>query len=101
MCEHEMAARDLAGQDLAAKDMERLAREIYGEICRQFDADGPCVPRICDQSGLRSVIVEGQIDLIRLASTLAKRFCVRMPEIETVGDLNAVEAAPQRATGRA
>jgi hypothetical protein len=78
VCEHE----------LTAQEMEQLARAIYGEICRQFDADGPCVPQICDGSGMRGVIIEGEIDLIRLASTLAKRFCIRIPEIETVGDLN-------------
>jgi hypothetical protein len=41
------------------------------------------------------VIIEGEIDLIRLASTLAKRFCIRIPEIETVGDLNLETERPQ------
>lgn len=88
MCEHELTAQEL----------ERLARAIYGEICRQFDGDGPSVPTVCSQSGMRGVLIEGHVDLIRIASTLAKRFCVRLPDIETVGDLHFETVSPESAS---
>lgn len=82
MCEHE----------LTAQEMEQLARAIYGEICRQFDADGPCVPQVCASNGMRGVMIEGEIDLVRVAATLAKRFCIRIPEIETIAELDCASA---------
>lgn len=86
MCEH----------DLTALEMERLARAIYGEICKQFDSDGPAVPVLCSQAGMRDVLIEGHVDLIRVASTLAKRFCVRVPEIETIGEPGIESSATTR-----
>jgi hypothetical protein len=74
MCEHELTARE----------MEHLARAIYGEIRKQFDAEGPSIPAICSEAGMSDVLIEGHVNLTRVASTLAKRFCVRLPEIETV-----------------
>lgn len=73
--------------ELTGRQAEHLARAIYTELCRQFDASGPTSPQVSGEAGMRSVIIEGEVDLVRLASTLAKRFCLRVPEIETVGDL--------------
>lgn len=66
--------------------LHRLAKAIYAEIRKQFDCAGPSVPMVCDHSGMRDVLVQGHIDLVKVAAALSMRCCVQMPDIETVDE---------------
>ena len=74
MCEKEMAD----------PQVQRLAQAIYAAICKQFDAESPTAPMVCGQGGMRDVLVEGHLDLVKVAAALNKRCCLQMPDIETV-----------------
>lgn len=70
----------------ANQQLNRLARAIYVEIRKQFDCSDPSVPMISEQGGLRNVLIEGQIDLVKVAAALSMRCCVQLPEVQTVSD---------------
>lgn len=79
----------------ANPQLHKLARAIYVEIRKQFDCAGPSVPMICDQAGMRDVLVEGHIDLMKVAAALSVRCCVQIPDVETV-DESTSEALVRR-----
>lgn len=63
-------------------DCERLAEAIYREIERQLpvrEGDGASVNR-----DLHSVLIDGQFDLVKIAASLTRRFCVLDGNLETV-----------------
>jgi hypothetical protein len=45
---------------------------------------GPTAPMISEQGSLRNVLIEGQIELVKVAAALSMRCCVHLPEVETV-----------------
>lgn len=61
-------------------DCERLAEAIYREIEKQLPARG-CM---FDNRDLQSVLIDGQLDLLRIAASLTRRFCVLSDNLETV-----------------
>ncbi|RXT49773.1 hypothetical protein B6S44_23155 [Bosea sp. Tri-44] len=63
-------------------DCERLAEAIYREIEKQLpkrDDDGDF-----DNHDLQSVLIDGQLDLVKIAASLTRRFCVLADNLETV-----------------
>lgn len=71
-------------------DCERLAEAIYREIERQLpvrEGDDASVNR-----DLHSVLIDGQLDLVKIAASLTRRFCVLDGNLETV-----IAQAPPRA----
>lgn len=80
-------------RELGDPQLQRLAKAIYVEICRQFEAEGPTAPMICGQGGMHDVLVEGHIDLVKVAAALAKRCCVNMPDIETIAETDLRQEA--------
>lgn len=76
-------------KELADPQLQRLANAIFVEICKQFDTESPTAPMICGQGGMRDVLVEGHIDLLKVAAALSKRCCVQMPDIETIADTHS------------
>lgn len=73
-------------RELDDPQLQRLANAIFVEICKQFDAESPAAPMICGPGGMRDVLVEGHIDLLKVAAALNKRCCVLMPDVETITD---------------
>ncbi|KRE11563.1 hypothetical protein ASE66_23780 [Bosea sp. Root483D1] len=71
-------------------DCERLAEALYREIEKQLPE------RFCDRAldnrDLHSVLIDGQLDLVKIAASLATRFCVLADDLETV-----VAEAPRHA----
>lgn len=63
-------------------DCERLAEAIYREIERQLPKRGG--DRLHDNRDLQSVLVDGQLDLVKIAASLTRRFCVLGDDLETV-----------------
>lgn len=89
------ASRPLSGyvmgeRELADPQLQRLAKAIYVEICKQFDARGPAAPQVCSEGGMRNVMIEGHLDLMKVAAALTKRCCVLMPDIETIPDAPSI-----------
>lgn len=76
-------------RELADPQVQRLAQAIYTAICKQFDAESPTAPMVCGQGGMRDVLVEGHLDLLKVAAALNKRCCLQMPDIETVAALRS------------
>ena len=72
--------------ELAQEQIERLAQVIFDELDRQIDRDQPNNSAIIEAGSLDTVLIEGRIDLLRVAEALVKRFGLRLPEIETVAD---------------
>ena len=67
----------------------QLAQMIYDELDRQIDRGRPNNSAIIEAGSLRTVLIEGRIDLVKVAAALAKRCGLRMPEVETVTDRGA------------
>jgi hypothetical protein len=63
-------------------DCERLAKAIYREIEKQLSERSG--PRILDNRDLQSVLIDGQLDLMKIAASLTTRFCVLGDDLETV-----------------
>jgi hypothetical protein len=61
-------------------DCERLAEAIYREIEKQLPDRGSDF----DNRDLQSVLVDGQLDLLKIAASLTRRFCVLTDNLETV-----------------
>lgn len=80
-------------RELADPQVQRLAQAIYAAICKQFDAESPTAPMVCGQGGMRDVLVEGHLDLLKVAAALNKRCCLQMPDIETVAAVRSTAAA--------
>lgn len=74
----------MCDRELSDPKMNRLAEAIFVEIQKQFDVDGPIVPSA--EQGMRHVLIEGCIDLVKVAAALSKRCCMELPDIETVVD---------------
>jgi len=68
------------------KQVEDLARMIYLEVRRQIDANWPANAAIIEAGSLRNVLIEGHIDLMRIAAALTTRYDMTIPDIETVGE---------------
>lgn len=81
----------MCDRELSDPKTTRLAEAIFAEILKQFDADGPVAPSA--EQGMRHVLIEGCIDLVKVAAALSKRCCMEYPDIETV-----LEAAPAERT---
>jgi hypothetical protein len=80
----------MADHDLSETQLEELARMIYVEVQRQIDGNWPANSAIIEAGSLRNVLIEGHIDLLKIATALATRCGLSMPEIETVGDARRV-----------
>jgi hypothetical protein len=78
----------MADQDLTDKhkQIEDLARMIYLEVRRQIDANWPANAAIIEAGSLRNVLIEGHIDLMKIAAALTTRYDMTMPDIETIGE---------------
>ncbi|MEI5668929.1 hypothetical protein WBO78_28595 [Bosea sp. CCNWLW174] len=63
-------------------DCERLAEAIYREIEKQLP--GRCDAHILDNRDLQSVLIDGQLDLVKIAASLTKRFCLLADDLETL-----------------
>ncbi|WID98540.1 hypothetical protein QO058_10035 [Bosea vestrisii] len=61
-------------------DCERLAEAIYLEIEKQLPNRGSDF----DNRDLQSVLIDGQLDLLKIAASLTRRFCVLADDLETV-----------------
>jgi hypothetical protein len=62
-------------------DCERLAEAIYREIEKQLPERGS--DRVLDNRDLQSVLIDGQLDLEKIAASLTRRFCVLADNLET------------------
>lgn len=62
-------------------DCERLAEAIYREIERQLPKRAGSD---FDSRDLQSVVIEGQLDLLKIAASLTTRFCVLADDLETI-----------------
>jgi hypothetical protein len=63
-------------------DCERLAEAIYREIEKQLpvrEYDGAMGNR-----DLQSVLIDGQLNLVKIAASLTARFCVLADDLETI-----------------
>lgn len=62
-------------------DCERLAEAIYREIEKQLPArdDDSAFGR-----DLESVLIDGQLNLVKIAASLTARFCVLADDLETI-----------------
>lgn len=80
------------------QQIEEIARMIYSEINRQMDSEFLSTSAVIEAGGLRHVLIEGHIDLIRVATALARRLGLSIPEVETVPE-NAELAAPFKRIG--
>lgn len=63
-------------------DCERLAEAIYREIEKQLpvrEYDGTVSNR-----DLQSVLIDGQLNLVKIAASLTARFCVLADDLETI-----------------
>lgn len=77
-------------------DCERRAEAIYREIERQLpvrDGDGAW-----DNRDLHSVLIDGQLDLVKIAASLTRRFCVLADDLETVTTEQSNQAMAVEAT---
>jgi hypothetical protein len=77
-------------------DCERLADAIYREIERQLpvrEGDGAS-----DNRDLHSVLIDGQLDLVKIAASLTRRFCVLADDLETVTTERSNQAVAVEAT---
>ena len=70
-------------RELTDPRMSRLAEAIFIEIRKQFE-DGPMQPNA--EQAMRHVLIQGSIDLVKVAAALSKRCCVDFPDVETVGE---------------
>ncbi|RXT55453.1 hypothetical protein B6S44_10095 [Bosea sp. Tri-44] len=61
-------------------DCERLAEAIYREIEKQLPDRGGDL----DNRDLQSILIDGQLDLLKIAASLTMRFCVLADNLETV-----------------
>ncbi|AZO81888.1 MULTISPECIES: hypothetical protein [unclassified Bosea (in: a-proteobacteria)] len=61
-------------------ECERLAEAIYREIEKQLPDRGGDF----DNRDLQSVLIDGQLDLLKIAASLTRRFCVLADNLETV-----------------
>lgn len=61
-------------------DCERLAEAIYREIEKQL----PDRRSDCDNRDLQTVLIDGQLVLLKIAASLTRRFCVLADNLETV-----------------
>jgi hypothetical protein len=78
-----MAERD---QTEKARQIEELARMIYLEVQRQIDANWPANAAIIEAGSLRNVLIEGRVDLLKIATALTARYDLGTPDIETIAD---------------
>lgn len=63
-------------------ECERLAEAIYREIEKQLPKRfNDCA---LDNRNLHSVLIDGQLDLMKIATSLTTRFCVLADDLETV-----------------
>ncbi|AZO82119.1 hypothetical protein B5U98_31070 [Bosea sp. Tri-39] len=63
-------------------ECERLAEAIYREIEKQLPKRGD--DSDFDDRDLQSVLIDGQLDLLKIATSLTRRFCVLADNLETV-----------------
>jgi hypothetical protein len=61
-------------------DCERLAEAIYREIEKQL----PVRDCALGNRDLQSVLIDGQLDLVKIAASLTARFCVLADNLETI-----------------
>lgn len=71
-------------------ELKRLGQLIYAELARQLGRDAPC--RIDADHDLRSVVVDGSVDLVRVAAAVAKRCCLTLPDVDTVAEVLVARA---------
>lgn len=74
-------------------ELQRLGQMIYLEIAKQLGRDPRCI--VDADHDLRSVVVDGSVDLVRVAAAVAKRCCLTLPDVETVSDASAATEGPQ------
>lgn len=67
---------------MSETELQRLGQLIYLEIAKQLDRDPRAIIDV--EYDLHAVIVDGSIDLVRVAAAVAKRCCVSLPDAETV-----------------
>lgn len=77
-------------------DCERLAEAIYREIEKQLPKRDGDVD--FDSRDLQSVLIDGQLDLLRIAASLTRRFCVLADNFETV--IGEIPSGSDRNFGR-
>jgi hypothetical protein len=66
----------------AGAEIERLAQMLYEELDRHLDRAGPSTAAIVEAGSLFAVLIEGRIDLVRVAAALTRRLGLRLPEGE-------------------
>jgi hypothetical protein len=82
-------------RELSDPDLLRMAQVIYVEMTRQMGMNSRAM--IDADHNLREVILDGSLDLVRVAAALSKRCCVHPSNVETItesarnpSDLSAV-----------
>lgn len=68
--------------EMSEAELQRLGQLIYVEIAKQLDRDPRAIVDV--EHDLRAVIVDGSVDLVRVAAAVAMRCCVSLPDAETV-----------------
>jgi len=88
----------MADQDQSDKNkqIEDLARMIYLEVQRQIDANWPANAAIIEAGSLRNILIEGHIDLLKIATALTTRYDMTIPDIETVGETRQINDTRRR-----
>lgn len=89
MAEHDQTEKN--------RQIEDLARMIYLEVQRQIDANWPANAAIIEAGSLRNVLVDGHVDLIKIAAALTTRYDMTSPDIETVGESREIAGDGHRA----
>lgn len=80
------------------EQIEEIARMIYSEISRQMDSEFLSTSAMIEAGSLRHILIEGHIDLIRVATALARRLGLSIPDVETVAENDRL-AAPFKRIG--
>ena len=69
-------------------ELQRLGHLIYCEIVRQLGRDPRAMIDV--EHDLHAVVVDGSVDLVKVAAVVAKRCCVSLPDVETVAEVVVV-----------
>lgn len=85
-------------EGLSDSELQRLGQLIYLEMAKQLGRDARSM--IDADHDLRAVVVDGSVDLVKVAAVVAKRYCVSLPDVEIVAEVAPV-ASPCDSRSRA
>ncbi|SFI43412.1 hypothetical protein SAMN05216304_102734 [Bosea sp. OK403] len=81
-------------EGLSDSELQRLGQLIYLEMAKQLGRDARSM--IDADHDLRAVVVDGSVDLVKVAAVVAKRYCVSLPDVEIVTEVAPVASPCER-----